>query len=278
MNEIYNSLVKSYVENSTISMFFKLSVIHNSIKLQDAILKVREVTNIPVLYKSYIPNIILNNDVYLIITNNELNIICSHKYYDADSIFMILNYIDLAYLDISISKYPFSDIPTINITLNSKCFMPYCKASDEISILKTEPIIEWFQQKNIDLNIHINVRKNLGFENKLGRYTEEFYLSHKDKDPGFIHRLKNIKNINEIPKWNPPMGPVPYLNSYAKYKLPFFLDEMIGMNVPIFIPHLIITPRSNINGKCRLIYNHEAKVFLEYMKCDIASLCDAFKI
>jgi hypothetical protein len=273
MNEIYNSLVKSYVENSTISMFFKLSVIHNSIKLKDAILKVREVTNIPVWYKSYIPFVIFRNDIYFIITNNELNIVCSHKYYDTDSIFMILNYIDLAYLDIKIYKDPLNDIPTFNMTLNSTSFMPYCKAeSDEIYISKTEPIIEWFQQKNIDLDIQINVRKQLGYENRIGWYTDNFYLSHKDT--GFIHRLKNIKNINEIPKWNPLMGPALNLNSYAKYKLPFFLDEMTGINSHILIPQLIITPKSNINGKCRFIYNQEAKIFLDYMKCDLRSLCD----
>jgi hypothetical protein len=273
MNEIYNSVSKELIKNSTISMFFKLSVLHNSIILQDAILKVREATNIPVWYKSYIPVVIFSNDIYFIITNNELNIICCHKYYDADSIFMILNYIDLAYLDIEIYKSPLNDITTSNITLNSTCFMPYCKAeSEEIYISKTEPIIEWFQQKKIDLNIQINVRKNLGFENKLGLYIEHFYLSHKDT--GFINRLKNLKNINEFPKWNPLMGPALNLNSYAKYKLPFFLDEMTGMNSHILIPKLIITPKSNITGKCRFIYNQEAKILLDYMKCDVRSLCD----
>lgn len=147
MNEIYNSLTKSFIENSTISMFFKLSVEHNSIKLQDAILKVREVTNLPVFKKTYIPIIISNNDIYLIITNGELNIICSHKYYDAESIFIILNYIDLAYRDYKIDIEQFNVIPTFNMILNSTCFVPYCKASDEIYILKTETIIDWFQQK-----------------------------------------------------------------------------------------------------------------------------------
>lgn len=47
---------------------------------------------------------------------------------------------------------------------------------------------------------------------------------------------------------------------------------MTGMNAHIFTPQLIITPKSNINGKCRFIYNQEAKVFLEYMKCDVRSL------
>lgn len=125
--------------------------------------------------------------------------------------------------------------------------------------------------KKIDLNIHINVRKNLGFENKLGWYTDYFYLSHMDT--GFIHRLKNIKNIGEIPTWNPLMGPTLEFNSYAKYKLPSFLDEMIGMNSHIWFPYLIITPKSNTNGKCRFIYNQGTKFFLDYMKCDIRSLC-----
>ena len=226
--------------------------------------------------------LLLNTEIYICINNKKMLLKCSHKHYDAASIYTILNAIDNNYLNLNTNetiylgdKFLENDFicsSLVNNITNSPSnfalpddFVLFKNVTNNNSIELINNIQDLFKEHN--LLIMINTRKNLNInKNTLGFYSTVYYCKSDEKD--FISKLKNIKNISEIP--SPSITDVfsdcIFINSYLKYKLPSFCVRMIPLFIlPFQYPTIFITSK-NKEGISSIYMNKKLYNLYLYIK------------
>jgi hypothetical protein len=237
---------------------------------------------------------IKKDEIYFYLNETEMDLYCSHKFYDASSVFYILSIIDKEYNE---------NIPTVNIIhqtktitktnvdsfflLRNNLFLNIFKNIEKPSGLFKDPsglfkdpsglfkdpsglFKEYTFNKSIDiiddiqnmcpeynLIIIINTRKmyNLS-ETTIGNYINALFLEKDNKD--FIKLLKNttIDNLDESSKNQSVLDKNIIFNSYLKYKLPSFLHEMNNyVGIDCAIPLIFVTPK-NSEGVSKAYFNN----------------------
>jgi len=207
-------------------------------------------------------SLLLNTEIYICINNKKMLLKCSHKYYDAASIYTILNAIDNNYLNLNTNEtiylgdkfiendFIFSSLlnniirsPSNFEISDNLVLFKNVKSNNSIELINN--IRDLFKEHN--LLIIINTRKNLNINvNTLGFYSTAYFCKSDEND--FISKIKNIKNISEIP--NPSIRDifndnVIFINSYLKYKLPSFCVRAIpSVCLPFQYPYIFITPKN----------------------------------
>jgi hypothetical protein len=245
---------------SNIDYTFSLDSMFDINTFKNSVEKISTLIDIPI----YIKNIddivvVLNIEIYIIISNGVLQIICSHIYYDASSIFTILNLIDTLYNEKEITipinvnsnikenKNNLSSL-VLNYNTMSTIFGRKEKLDKDLSesnklnfvykttnVCKTIDIINEFQELFEDHNmlILVNSRKTLKLDkNAIGCYLYEYNLKKGDKH--FLYNLKQCKDINDyynsyinnIDLKNIIFKNIISINSYLNFIYPSFINEL----------------------------------------------------
>jgi hypothetical protein len=260
MDSIINIFTKTVNNLTTLRLSFYLDDTFDLNKFSKSIEEVSEQISIPIKI-AHINEIILllNYEIYICINDKIMALKCSHKHYDAESIYIILNEIDNKYKNLNTNetiyfgdsflenKFIFSSL--LNNILNepfnfeiSDDLVLFEKVTSNNSIEVINNIHELF--KHNDLVIVINTRKNLNISKKmLGDYTYVYYL--KSGENNWVSELKNIKNISEIPAPSIPNLNDNFIviNSYLKYKIPSFCVKQLPNYLNFLKYYIFITPK-----------------------------------
>ncbi len=229
-------------------------------------------------------SLLLNSEIYICINNKKMLFKCSHKYYDTASVYAILNAIDNNYLNLNTNetiylgdKFIENDFIFSSLLNNIIRSPSNFELSDDLVLFKNvtnnnsieliNNIQDLFKEHN--LLIIINTRKNLNINvNTLGFYSTAYFCKSDEND--FISKIKNIKNISEIP--NPSIKDVLFndnvifINSYLKYKLPSFCVRTIpSVSLPFQYPYIFITPK-NKEGISSIYMNKKLYNLYLYIK------------
>jgi hypothetical protein len=265
------------ISSKTIEYMFHLNKELNIEKFKNSLDTVSKKLNIPIIFKEIDePFYYMSTEIYIIIFNKKLGYYCSHKYYDASSLFTVLNFIDDAYNDriidpndihidpiITENKNPFDvvSLPFLasqfkNHLLRKEMFLyDYEKESIPFKKLKIEKTTDFINEildlfnKDYDMNIIVNGRKNLNFnlhEKHLGLNSYSFYYK---KGENLISKLKKFKSVSDLKNSFPDdlfihllFCKVIVLNSYLQFKFPSFIKSMC-MVKPDLKNGIFITPK-----------------------------------
>lgn len=253
-----------------IELFFYLDDYFDLNKFSASIEKFNIKYNIPIkMIKQYEEFIFLNFEIYICINAKMMAIICSHKYYDARSIYKILELIDGEYKNVNtnevinldniflINNFEYGSI--INYLFREKKFIDF-KMRDQLVLFKhttntkSLEIINEIQDlfAPLDILLIIDKRKELNIpENTISCYTDLYYIKNHEKD--FINKIKNVKNNFSIFDNNFIL-----CNSYLKFKLPSFCIEQVPIDINLheikFFYYIFITPK-NKEGNSSIFMN-----------------------
>jgi hypothetical protein len=281
-----NTLTDFINHFTNIEFTFSLNDEFDMNNFKNSVEKISSLLDIPIHIKNIDDIIIVFNvEIYFIISNNNLLITCSHIYYDASSIFTILNLIDSVYnkkeitipiiIDPKIkqNKNNLSSIlcncssllknfirkEKMNIDCsNSNIFSCLYKTTN---VFKTNDIINELQYlfKEYNMIILINSRKTFKLdENTIGCYILFFCLQKGNKH--LIDNLKKCKDLNDLNNTfiNADESEVITINSYLNFNNPSFVNEFY----PPFITNsmnnktIFITPKNKL-GESKIYMSKE---------------------
>jgi hypothetical protein len=247
--------------------------------------------NIPIYIKNIEESVIpINIEIYFFIYSNRLEIFCSHKFYDGQSIFKILDLIDNEYNNIDNKEEIFIDPNIINnkntcsaitivslpisimLNLNRKDRLCSDNMDNYMSLLtktKTDKTIDIINEIQILFNnytmfIGINIRKTLNLHKyTIGNYVVGYCLKSNDKN--LISNIKKCKNLDDFVKSfsdHDDCEEQLILNSFMQYKYPSFIDDMIFDDNKFVNKVIIITPK-NKEGYSNVYISRVLKEILE---------------
>jgi hypothetical protein len=122
INNILNNIVINIIENITyIELIFQLDESFDLNNFSRSIEIFNKKYNLPIkLIKKYEEFIIYNFEIYICISDKLMSVNCSHKYYDATSIYKIFNLIDNEYKNIITHDTIYLD--NVNIFIENKLY------------------------------------------------------------------------------------------------------------------------------------------------------------
>lgn len=221
-----NSTINDFCKTKLVDVIGSTKTIYilnesfNLEKFKICVEKTSQSLDIPIYIVDNESKIFLKNiELYIIIRNNKMILFSSHKYYDAVSIYIVLNKIDREFndnnefvpLNNNISKYKLDNTSILN---NISLFTNHLNGNDDIPkdlILlkqvhgfktKTSEVLEEYQKLLLDFVVVIDTRNIQNIKTPtLGNYFDMYYLKNNEIST-FTNSLKNLKSTSDIPSIN----------------------------------------------------------------------------
>jgi hypothetical protein len=263
IKSIINNISDFIEDNTLIHMVFSLSSKFNTNELFKSIEIVKEKQNIPIVM-GYNNNIQIDNEINIYYESDKLNVKFSHFYYDAFSIFKLLNDIYLQMVSNKCETFQYKiKVSHTAIDYTQLFKHVYLKQYSINNIPSSIQIIQKLQQfSNIEVIVDARIQKKC--TNEYGNHRKSFFITKHDN---FIKKLKASRTIVDFPVRDKfSVEPFVLFNSYLKFKLPLFIDEFISMNSHEMYPVILITPISNVSGKSAVLCNKKGFEFFNYRK------------